>query len=56
MALVSSQIEAEDTTPLLEASRDIRLAAAEQIPDLLKAIEEAVKAKIEKLRKVSDKR
>ena len=50
-----SDVVGEGITPLLEASRDLRLAAAEQIPDLLIAIEEAVKAKIEKLRKISDK-
>ena len=46
----------EDTTPLLQASRDLRIAAAEKIPDLLKKIEEKVKKKIGLLAKVSDKR
>ena len=45
-----------DVSPLLESSRDLRIAAAEQIPDLLKAIEQEVKKKIEILGKVSDKR
>lgn len=45
----------EDTTPLLQASRDLRIAAAEKVPDLLKEIEEKVKKKIQLLAKVSDK-
>ncbi len=51
-----TEIVEENITPLLEASRDLRIAAAEQIPALLKKIEEAVKGKIETLGKVSDKR
>jgi hypothetical protein len=43
-------------TPLLNTSRDLRIAAAKQIPDLLKAIEGHVKEKIEVLSKISDKR
>jgi len=46
----------EDTFPLLEASRELRIAAAEKIPALLEKIEEAVKGKIETLGKISDKR
>jgi hypothetical protein len=42
-------------TPLLQCSRDLRLAAAERIPELLKTIEAEVKTKIEALAKVSDK-
>jgi len=53
---VPTDIVEEKTTPLLEASRDLRIAAAEHIPDLLKTIEDAVKGKIETLGKVSDKR
>ena len=49
-------ITEEDTTPLLEASRDLRIAAADYIPNLLAEIEKAVKGKIETLQKVSDKR
>jgi len=45
----------EDSTPLLQTSRDLRLAAAEKIPDLLSVIEQEVQKKIEKLAKVSDK-
>lgn len=52
----SEDILEEDVTPLLQASRDLRIAAAEQIPELLKAIEQKVKKKIESLAKVSDKR
>jgi hypothetical protein len=44
-----------NTTPLLNASRDLRLAAAEQIPTLLGGIEKAVKEKLGTLEKVSDK-
>ena len=51
-----NEIVEEDTTPLLEASRDLRIQAAEQIPNLLEAIEKAVKRKIETLKKVTDKR
>ncbi len=49
-------ITEEDTTPLLEASRDLRIAAAGYIPNLLAEIEKAVKGKIGTLKKVSDKR
>lgn len=42
-----------DTTPLREASRDLRIAAAEHIPDLLKEIEKRVKEKIAALNKVA---
>lgn len=45
----------ESIVPLLEASRELRLAAAENIPGLLKEIEVQVKKKIETLAKVSDK-
>jgi hypothetical protein len=45
----------ENVIPLLEASRDLRIAAAERIPDLLKEVEEKVKRKLEVLSKVSDK-
>ncbi len=51
-----TEIVEENITPLLEASRDLRIAAADKIPELLKKIEEAVKGKIETLGKVSDKR
>ena len=44
----------EDATPLLQASRDLRIAAAEKIPGLLKTIEQHVKKKIEVLTMVSD--
>ncbi len=53
---IPTEIIEEDATPLLEASRDLRIAAADKIPELLKKIEEAVKGKIETLGKVSDKR
>jgi hypothetical protein len=43
------------TAPLLEASRDLRLSAAEKIPDLLKEIEKEVRHKIETVAKVSDR-
>lgn len=46
----------EETVPLLGASRDLRIAAAGQIPALLEDIEKEVKKKIENLAKVSDKR
>ena len=42
--------------PLLGASRELRIVAADKIPALLNKIEEAVKDKIETLGKVSDKR
>lgn len=47
--------EEGDVTPLLQASRDLRLAAAEQIPTLLDTLEKAAKEKIEALKKVSDR-
>lgn len=43
-------------TPLLEASRDLRIAAARQILDLLALIEETAKRKLAALKKVSDSR
>jgi hypothetical protein len=47
----------EDTTvPLRSASRDLRIAAADYIPELLELITERVKEKIAALSKVSDKR
>ena len=46
----------EQPVPLLNASRDLRIAAADKIPALLEKIEEEVKRKIETLGKVSDKR
>jgi hypothetical protein len=46
----------QDATPLLDASRDLRIAAAEKIPELLQQIEAEVKKKIDVLAKVSDKR
>jgi hypothetical protein len=42
-----------DTTPLLKASRDMRLAAAEHIPALLEQIVETVKGKMEVLKKAT---
>ena len=50
----SNQWVEEDATPLLQVSRDLRIAAAEKIPDLLKVIEQEVKKKIATLAKVSD--
>jgi hypothetical protein len=44
-----------NTIPLLNASRDLRLAASEQIPALLEQVEKEVRKKIEILGKVSDK-
>jgi hypothetical protein len=46
----------QHSAPLLQVSRDLRIAAAKHIPDLLKEIEAEVKEKIETLAKVSDKR
>ena len=46
------KVRADD--PLLQASRDLRIAAAEKIPGLLKTIEQHVKKKIEVLTMVSD--
>ncbi len=46
----------EEATPLLNASRDLRIAAADTIPDLLQEVEKKAKAKIESLRKVTDRR
>lgn len=43
-----------DTTLLTAASRDLRIAAAEAIPALLKKIEKTVNAKIAALSKVAD--
>jgi len=44
------------TVPLLNASRNLRIAAADKIPALLEKIEKEVKGKIETLQKVTDKR
>ena len=44
-----------DCTPLLHASRDLRIAAAEYLPALLSDIEATVKKKIEVLAKMTDK-
>jgi hypothetical protein len=44
------------STALMQCSRDLRIAAAERIPDLLQLIEAKVKEKIEVLAKISDKR
>jgi len=49
-------MQVENVTPLLQSSRELRIAAAEKIPELLEKIEEAVKGKIETLGKISDKR
>ena len=47
----------EDTTvPLLLAARDLRIAAADYVPELLQVVAEKVKEKIAALTKVSDKR
>ena len=45
-----------DETPLLQTSRESRIAAAENILDLLAVIEKAVEEKIAALKKVSDTR
>jgi hypothetical protein len=50
------EVVEESVTPLLQVSRDLRIAAAEHIPGLLKEIETQVKRKIGLLAKVSDKR
>ena len=42
----------QHATPLLKASRDLRIAAAERIPELLKAIEEEVQRKIKILARI----
>ena len=47
--------EEQDVVPLLKASRDLRLAAAEQIPALLDKLELEAEEKIEVLKKVSDR-
>jgi hypothetical protein len=52
---ISQDIIEQDATALLQASRDLRIAAADHIPDLLKQIEVEVKKKIQTLSKVSDK-
>jgi len=46
----------ESTFPLVSASRDLRIAAADFIPLLLERIGEVVKAKIAALKKASDKK
>jgi hypothetical protein len=43
-------------TPLLGASRDLRMAAADQIEELLKLITDEANAKIDSLKKVIDKK
>lgn len=40
--------------PLLEASRELRIAAADQIPDLLRVLEETTTETLDALKKVSD--
>lgn len=46
----------EQEVPLLQASRDLRIAAADRIPELLQRLESEVTKKIESLARVSDKR
>ena len=45
-----------ETTPLLQAPRDLRIASAEQIPALLDRLEKEAVAKIETLKNVTDRR
>jgi hypothetical protein len=43
-----------ETTPLFQASRDMRLAAAEHVPELLKNLVEAVQKKVSAVDKAVD--
>jgi hypothetical protein len=45
----------EEETPLLSASRELRIAAADRIPNLLKQIEAEIQKKLTTLAKVTDK-
>jgi hypothetical protein len=49
------QYQERNVIPLLKASRELRLAAAEQIPTLLEEIEKAAQRKIAALKEVSDR-
>ena len=50
------EVVEQDVAPLLQVARDLRIAAAKRIPELLKEMELNVKKKIELLAEISDKR
>jgi hypothetical protein len=44
-----------ESTPLVHAARELRIAAAEQLPALLEVLEHVARETLESLRKVSDR-